>query len=121
MQLLFLLISVLTHVCPLDFIVQIAFHVGVFQSNSHNDYPLSGTFVIYSLWYCHLSFHQGQQVVTPIRVIFTPPFLQELVPWEEERLAELGDTVGIVGFLSRPMLLHLDLFLCLSLHCLCLW
>jgi hypothetical protein len=40
-----------------------------------------------------------------------PPIFQELVPWKEESLAKLGDTVGIVCFLSCPILKNLDLLL----------
>ncbi len=44
-----------------------------------------------------------------------PPLLQELVPWEEVPLAELGDTVGIVGFVSQPILLYLVFLFVLAL------
>jgi hypothetical protein len=37
--------------------------------------------------------------------------LSRFVPWKEESLAELGDAVGLVCFLSCPILKNLDLLL----------
>ncbi len=110
MKVLFVNIVLLNSVCIFDFIVEIALHVYVLQLNSRNDYSFPESLVIFPLWRCQILFNQQWQA-TLILVVFMPPIFQELVPWKEESLTELGDTVGIVCFLSCQILKNLDLLL----------
>jgi hypothetical protein len=110
MKVLFINIELLTSVCIFDFIVEIALYVYVLQSNSRNNYSLPESLEICPLLRCQILFNQQHQA-TLILVVFTPPIFQELVPWKEESLAELDDTVGEVCFLSYPILKNFDLLL----------